>query len=167
MKNLVSQSTLRPRIAQGLIFLAAAMFPAVSALASKGVWEEHEKLIKSSETIGTVGPDVFGEQINFQRGGFSLRVTDVSIPGNNALPVAFSRSFVTKTAGGAMKGTTLQQNARDGALADWEIDLPFIGGVFPVQTGWVNGNPTSGNARCSVGISGPYVRIPATGPRAQ
>lgn len=162
MKNLLLQSRIRPRVAQGLIFLAAVMFPAVSALASKGVWEEHEKLINASETIGTVGPDMFGEQINFQRGGFSLRVTDVNIPGNSALPVAFTRTFVTKTAGGAMKGTTPQPNLRDGALGDWEIDLPYIGGVFPQQTGWVYGNGLS-NARCSAGIGGPDVRIPETG----
>jgi RHS repeat-associated protein len=162
MKNPLSQSAIRPRIAQCLLFMAAALLPVGSALASKGVWEEYEKLIKAAETVGTVGPDQFGEQINFQRGGFSLRVTDVSIPGNNALPVAFSRTFVTKTAGGAMKGTTPQNNARDGALADWEIDLPFIGGVFPQQTGWVYSN-TSSTARCSAGIGGPYVRVPATG----
>ncbi len=158
MKKLFSQSTIRPCIARGLVFLAAMLLPAGSALASKGVWEEYEKLIKAAETVGTVGPDQFGEQINFQRGGFSLRVTDVSIPGNNALPVAFSRSFVTKTAGGAMKGTTPQQNARDGALADWEIDLPFVGGVYPVQTGWVSGNTLSGS-RCSAGVGGPSVSV--------
>lgn len=162
MKNLLSQSTIRPRIAQGLLFLAAALLPVGSALASKGVWEEYEKLIKAAETVGTVGPDQFGEQINFQRGGFSLRVTDVSIPGNNALPVAFSRTFATKTRGGAMKGSTVQPNARDGALGDWEIDLPHIGGVFPQQTGWVVGN-TLNTARCSAGIGGPDVRVPATG----
>ena len=163
MKNFFSKSAIRPRVVRCMIFLAAVLLPAGSALASKGVWEEYEKLIKAAETVGTVGPDQFGEQINFQRGGFSLRVTDVSIPGNNALPVAFSRTFSTKTAGGAMKGTTPQHNARDGALGDWEIDLPFVGGVFPQQTGWAYGN-TSSTARCSAGIGGPDVRVPATGP---
>jgi RHS repeat-associated protein len=162
MKKAIASPVVRARFVKSLVLSAAMLLPAGAALASKGVWEEYEKLIKAAETVGTVGPDQFGEQINFQRGGLSLRVTDVSIPGNNALPVAFSRTFVTKTAGGAMKGTTPQHNARDGALGDWEIDLPFIGGVFPQQTGWTYSN-TSSTARCSAGIGGPDVRVPATG----
>jgi RHS repeat-associated protein len=163
MKKAIASPVIRTCLfVKTLVFSAAMLLPIGAALASKGVWEEHEKLIKSAETVGTVGPDLFGEEINFQRGGFSLRVTDVSLPGNNALPVAFSRTFVTKTAGGAMKGTTTQPNVRDGALGDWEIDLPYIGGVFPQQTGWVYGNGLS-SARCSAGIHGPDVRVPASG----
>lgn len=150
------------RLLRSIAALAAAALPASHALASKGVWEEYEKRVTSADTIGTVGPDQFGERIEFQRGSFSLRVTDVSLPGNSGLPVAFTRTFVPKTTGGAMRGSLPENNLRDGALGDWEIELPNIGGIYPQATGWVSGNGQS-TARCSAVMQGPSVSINSGG----
>jgi hypothetical protein len=127
-----------------LLSLAAA-----PASASKMMWEEYGDLVKSSETISTVGPTLFGDQVSLQHGGLGFSVTDVSLRGNSALPVALTRTFKTKTAGGAMRGTLPSNNRMDAAMGDWDIELPNIGGVFADAIGWVN--PTIGRdaLRCS------------------
>lgn len=150
------------RLLRSIAALVAATLPASHALASKGIWEEYEKRVTSADTIGTIGPDQFGERIEFQRGGFSLRVTDVSLPGNFALPVEFTRTFMPKSMGGAMKGSAPENNERDGALGDWEIELPNIGGVFSQQKGWVNGNAEN-PGRCSSFALGPDLTINSAG----
>ena len=150
------------RLVRTITALVAVTLPVPYALASKGIWEEYEKRVTAADTVGTVGPDQFGERIEFQRGSFSLRVTDVSLPGNSGLPVAFTRTFAPKTVGGAMRGTFPDNNARDGALGDWEIDVPNIGGVYPQQTGWVSGNVQS-PARCSGVMQGPTLNVNSEG----
>lgn len=140
------------------LLLVAIVLPSPYASASKGVWEEYEKRVTAADTIGTVGPDQFGEKIDFQRGSFTLSVTDVSLPGNSDLPVAFTRTFAPKTVGGAMRGAPPENNLRDGALGDWEIELPNIGGVYPQETGWVSGNAQN-PARCSSVMQGPSLSI--------
>lgn len=120
------------------------------ATASKGAWEEYSELVKGAQTIAPVGPTLFGDEVSLQHGTLSFRVTDVSLRGNSALPVAVTRTFRTRTAGGAMRGTLPGGNQKDGAMGDWEIDLPHVGGVFTRTTGWVNGVAGRADRRCSV-----------------
>jgi len=120
------------------------------SVASKGVWEEYDQIVRSSENIAALGPTMFGDQSNLQNGALSFSVTDVSLKGNSALPVTFTRTFATKTKGGAMKGTLATYNLMDGALGDWEIDLPRVGGVYASSTGWINSAAGKAAQRCSV-----------------
>ncbi len=39
---------------------AALVFTAGDVSASKGAWEEYDKLIKSSEAVAAIGPTLFG-----------------------------------------------------------------------------------------------------------
>ena len=97
----------------------------------------------SPDSIGTLGPDLFGDKVNFFNGSLSFEQLDLSLPGNNALPVAVGRSY---------------EPGRDwrvtGQFGDWDIDVPRISGTFSNLRGWVNqlGSP----ARCS-GFSLPPV----------
>jgi len=97
----------------------------------------------SPDSIGTLGPDLFGDKVNFFNGSLSFEQSDLSLPGNNALPVAVGRSY---------------EPGRDGVVTgqfgDWDIDVPRISGTFSNLRGWVNqlGSP----ARCS-GFSLPPV----------
>jgi RHS Repeat len=91
---------------------------------AKQPWEEYDKLVQKSEAIGALGPDLFGESVGFFNGSLSFNTTDVSLPGNNGLPVAFSRSFT-------VDNTAYDDFARDKeSLADWELETPRIVGVF-------------------------------------
>lgn len=104
--------------------------------ATKHPWEDYAKHLDASRSPAALGSDLFGDSVNLQDGALSFSVTDVSLPGNNDLPVAFSRSYRVF-------------NRKDigdlGVLADWEIELPRISGVFSDQ--WLDSN--GGGNRCS------------------
>lgn len=105
-------------------------------------WETYEKRVQASGAVEAHGTDLFGDQVSLANGAVSFTATDVSIPGNSALPVAFARTFTV----GNRKDTI-----NDGSLADWHLDVPHLSGVFaPDWVGSVPGNP---GQRCSVSSS--------------
>jgi YD repeat-containing protein len=134
------------------VLLASCLFLAAGAAhASKEPWEEYEKLVQSAQEISPHGPTLFGDDISLQNGALSFRVTDVSLRGNNALPVEITRTFSTKTISGFSRGGAgPENNARDAPMGDWDLDLPNISGVFPLSTGWVNASAAISHRRCSV-----------------
>ena len=108
---------------------------------AKQIWEEYGKRVEASGKVAPLGPDLFGDQVSLSNGALSFSVTDVSIPGSNSLPVTFTRTFTVR----GRKGYYLNN---DFPLADWEIDLPTISGVFAPD--WVSAVPSTPNQRCSV-----------------
>lgn len=111
------------------------------------IWQEYEKLIDKQRNPATMGADLFGDQVDLQTGALSFRTTDLSIPGNNKLPVALTRTYQIRSGNGFPDS---ESPPNDLHLGDWELALPRIEGVFPAQTGWVNANPSKGALRCSV-----------------
>jgi RHS repeat-associated protein len=99
----------------------------VSAQAAKQPWDEYDKLIGKTQSVGALGPDLFGDAVSFYNGALSFTATDVSLPGNHALPVAFTRSFTVANRWG--------DDIHDGAMADWELETPRLEGVFSTG-GW-------------------------------
>lgn len=126
-----------------LVAVASALIVPAMAWAddSKERWEEHSELVRSRQTIDPLGSDLFGENVNYYSGGLSFSHADISVPGNNALPVAVGRSYAV---------TDLRNKlVRDLPFADWDIDLPYVQGVYAAQSGWVRSGSPAGN-RCSV-----------------
>ena len=89
------------------------------------------------DAITTLGPDLFGDKINLFNGSFEFEQTDVSLPGNNALPVALVRHHTP--------GRSWQVR---GTMADWDVSTPRIEGTFATIEGW---RPVYGTTatRCS------------------
>jgi len=110
------------------------------AIAQTKVGEDFTELTKPSTEVLTLGPDLFGDQVSMYTGTVRFSVTDISLPGNNALSVALGRTvtpehFFTKTP--------------TGQLGNWELDIPHLHGVFAANLGWqTSGN--NPNQRCSV-----------------
>jgi len=120
------------------------------------------------DAVATLGPDLFGDKNNLFNGALSFEHTDLSLPGNDALPVALIRQH------SAGRSQFVQ-----GQLGDWDIDVPRIGGSFLSQEGWVT--ITGGVDRCtrfsappavqSSGVSfgsrdywqGTYIHVPGQG----
>lgn len=102
-------------------------------------WEEYDKLVKTHEVVGTLGPTLFGDQVNLYNGALSFSATDISLPGNSKLPVALTRTFTVSKRNGYVN---------DAPMADWDLDLPNVSGVF-VQ-GW-------GSQRCSAEFTPPSI----------
>jgi hypothetical protein len=77
-----------------------------------------------AEHGGKGGRGLFGESVNLYNGKLEFAHTDVSLPGNDALPVAVGRRI---SAG---------ENPMEGkAFGRWELDIPHISGLFPSSTG--------------------------------
>ena len=108
---------------------------------AKQVWEEYGKRVEASGKVNALGTDLFGDQVSLSNGALSFSVTDVAVPGNNALPVAFTRTF-------SVRGREGSHLYNDFPLADWEIDLPNISGVFAPD--WISGAVATPYKRCSV-----------------
>lgn len=121
------------------LLMCAACAPCIAQDVSRP-WEEYGKLIKSRETVSALGPDLFGDDVSLSNGALSFSATDVSVPGNSKLAVAFSRTYNVSSRKGYVS---------DAPLADWDLDLPRLSGVFASY--WEDG-------RCavtSVGVARP------------
>jgi YD repeat-containing protein len=129
----------------------AAVFCALPAMAGNAPWEEYDKLITKAGAVTAHGPTLFGDQVSLQNGALSFRATDVSVPGNNALPVEITRTFQTETRPGIQfSGPPRDYKVQDAPFADWDLELPSISGVFPVSTGWINSAAGKAAQRCTV-----------------
>jgi YD repeat-containing protein len=107
-----------------------------AALAQQTPYTEQAKLIRAPQAVTTLGTDLFGDKVNLYTGGLEFVQTDVSIPGNNSLPVSVGRRFVTG------------REPVDGALfGRWDLEIPHMHGVFESRKGWVN--KAGGTNRCS------------------
>jgi hypothetical protein len=68
--------------------------------------------------------NLLGDSINFEDGSLSIYHTDVSLPGNSKLHVAFTRRY-------ASDGT----DHFNGILGGWNIDVPFV--TYRLRTSYV------------------------------
>ena len=123
-----------------LLALFAIACTSASAQTGKSPWEDYGNRIKASQKVSPLGNNAFGDQVSLSNGELSFAVTDVSIPGNSDLPVAFSRTYTVKN---------WRHRVTDAPLADWDLDVPMISGVYATE--WVGGDGSAN--RCSV--SGP------------
>ncbi len=108
---------------------------AANVLAEEG-YQENGKLVRGQLT--QLGTDLFGERVSAYTGALSFSQTDVSLPGNFALPVAIGRRLTTGSAG------SYQHH-----FGEWELEIPHLKGVFDERSGW----QTSGVEplkRCSI-----------------
>ena len=106
----------------GLALLGLLWFGSALAQGGKQPWEEYEKLIQSKSVVGALGPDLFGDEVNFYNGSLSFAATDIDVPGNSRLPVALKRNLIVVN--------RREYPANDMSFADWDLDVPRLSGVF-------------------------------------
>jgi hypothetical protein len=122
--------------------------PAALLHAQETLTTNAAELIKRSGVIDTLGPGLFGDQVNTYTGALHFVQTDVSLRGNSSLPVQVGRR--------------LQAGKRaptPGHFADWELDIPRIYGVFSSSKGWTVDASTLAlqRRRCTSFAAPPYV----------
>jgi RHS repeat-associated protein len=121
---------------RGALCLALAAASLAHAQSITPTYEEQYKLMRAPNAVAKVGTDMFGDSINLYNGKLEFTQTDVSLPGNNALPVAVGRRIA------------VGEHPMEGkAFGRWELDLPHIYGIVPRSVGWQSS--ASDNARCS------------------
>ncbi|KRG71055.1 hypothetical protein ABB29_04335 [Pseudoxanthomonas dokdonensis] len=116
---------------------------------------EYRKQVEKAESIDALKPDLMGEQVSLYDGSTRFEVTDISIPGNNSLPVQLVRSWsielrVLSPGGGSSRDDSL------GGIGNWTLEVPYIAGSFDAQFNWKGGYPGHGSdvsdSRCSKAI---------------
>ncbi|HJU40826.1 MAG TPA: hypothetical protein VJ724_14745, partial [Tahibacter sp.] len=116
--------------------------------------EEYAKQIKAAETVSPLTGDLFGDSVSLYTGAVEFSATDASLPGNNALPVAFGRRFAIESRG---------EGAKRFLLGDWDIDIPYISSVHVAGQGWtVDIGGTVSSLRCAGPRDPGEVAPPAT-----
>lgn len=113
-------------------------------------YEEQSQLIRAPRAAKSFGTDLFGDTVNLYNGQVNFRQTDVSLRGNNSLPVMVGRRIAAG------------QGVLDGrAFGRWEIDVPHIHGVFPTNA--IFKASDGSNNRCSrFGAPPPAVGLQGT-----
>ncbi|HKX42994.1 MAG TPA: hypothetical protein VJO99_17690, partial [Burkholderiaceae bacterium] len=120
---------------------------------------EQGLLIRSGEVIQALGPNLMGDSVNEYSGGLEFTQTDVSLPGNNALPVAVGRH---KAVG------TIQAYSRSGLFANWDLDIPHLHTIATQkEPNWYGAGSSSNFNRCSQFAAPPFTIAdePAVYPR--
>lgn len=115
---------------------AAALAATVAFAQEVTIYTLQGQITRGSQNITTLGADLMGDKVNLYNGALEFNQTDVSLPGNNALPVAIGRRHV------AGRDPIVQ-----GEFGDWDLDVPHLHGVFATSKGWINATGTT--ARCS------------------
>lgn len=104
-------------------------------------FNEQYKAIKAPDAVTALGNRLFGDQVNLYTGSLEFIHTDLSLPGNNVLPVSVGRRMVAGR---------YQFDKR--AFGRWDLDIPHMHGLFAngISTspqGWVDSGGTG--KRCT------------------
>lgn len=138
-------------------------------------YQEYDKKLRSAEVVGALTSELFGDAINRYDQSAYFSQTDIDLPGNNALPVRLTRRL-------SVRPVTTFVAAPDnyGGAADWNIDVPYISGVFDEHYGWTYNHRAKQAPRCSAQFipradpptrlehiwSGYLVNLPGEAPRS-
>jgi len=115
------------------------------------VYAEYDKTIRAAEQVAPLTSDLFGDSVAPYLGQTEFNQVDIDLPGNDALPVQLRRRFVVSS--------LTKDMVRDekggmgnpyGGAGNWDVDVPYISGVFDSGYKWDKRNgDTVQQRRCS------------------
>lgn len=111
---------------QSALFASALL--STTALAQTGYHQDYSRLLNAGDVVKPLGEGMFGEQINFYSGKTQFQNVDISLQGNDALPMSVSRTYQVENRHVA--------SAKTGAFGDWDLEVPYIEAVFPKGAVW-------------------------------
>lgn len=120
-------------------------------------YEEYGKRISAAQEVAPIADSIFGDQVSLYSGATHFEATDLSIPGNNALPVAVGRELQIED----RRMVPVGEGALNG-FGDWSLDVPYVWGTFTQQNGWTLG-PNAATNRCSDTVDVPDTYLPPPG----
>ena len=126
--------------------LALLLFALSGATHAQTLPQEYGNLIRAGSNVGALDAGLLGERIDYYTGHVDFIATDVSLPGNNALPVAIGRRYAVDA---NPSGVVPER-----AFGDWDMEVPHIEGIVATSVGWTvpGANP---DARCSAFAGAP------------
>ncbi len=120
-------------------FCLMAMCGAAGAESPITPHTEYHKRIRTGEQVSPLTSELFGEQINLSSGSTEFVVTDIDLPGNNALPVRLQRRFAVQS---------FKNRTPWGGFGSWDVEVPYLHGTFSSTNKWnLGGNGAT--SRCS------------------
>ena len=117
-------------------------------------YQEYSKRIESAQTITALTDQLMGDSVSLYNGATEFTATDISLPGNNGLPVQLSRRFPVSLIVGSPGSSAGNPNYR--GAGNWDIEVPYI------ATTWAQG--TWPDARCSAPTRTGFRRGRSAGP---
>jgi YD repeat-containing protein len=121
------------------------------------IYQTYADSVSAAQKREPLGDQAFGEKIALFSGSTEFTVTDITLPGNNALPVSLGRRFVIQDRNQYRDRVWLSNL---GGFDDWDVEVPYLEGTFPSRFGWIvapPGDPSS-LMRCSK-ASAPYIDV--------
>ena len=122
---MIINNTVQKRLQTAL--LASGLLSAV-AFAQTGYHQDYSRLINAGDVVKPLGDGMFGEQINYYSGKTQFQHVDISLQGDDALPMSVSRTYRVEN--------RHVVNAKTGAFGDWDLEVPHIEAVFPKGAAW-------------------------------
>jgi YD repeat-containing protein len=135
------------------MLLLALLLPA--AAIAQTLPQEYRNLIRSEANVGPLDASLLGDRIDYYTGHVEFAATDVSLPGNDTLPVAIGRRYVVE----ANPSGVIPERA----FGDWDIEVPHIEGIVAASVGWTVPG-ASPNARCSAFAGAPAATVATPSP---
>jgi hypothetical protein len=123
------------------VLLAAAFnLPSASlAQATMTPQEDYAKRLRAAELVSPLTSDLFGDSVGLFNGATEFAVVDIDLPGNGGLPVQLRRR---------VKVESRKELSFLGGFGIWDIDVPYLHGVFDLTFKWNQGGNGAAN-RCS------------------
>jgi hypothetical protein len=117
----------------GVLLGVALTLPSLSfaqAPAPMTPQEDYAKRLRAAELVSPLTSDLFGDSVSLYSGATEFAVVDIDIPGNGGLPVQLRRRF---------KVETRKELSYLGGFGIWDIDVPYMYGVFDLTFKWNQG----------------------------
>jgi RHS repeat-associated protein len=105
-------------------------------------FQEYGKRVKADSTIAPVTSALFGDQVSLYSGGTEFTQVDIDMPGNDVLPVSLGRRFKVEDQRGL---------GRLYGFGEWDLDIPYVHGMFSVPSGGWRVEGAQPLNRCSSG----------------
>lgn len=154
----------------GAALFAALLAPVLHA-ADVQPYQEYSKRVKGAEQVSSLSDQLFGENVSLYNGATDFTQVDISLPGNDALPVQLVRRLPIEAIAFNMLPDKLY------GAGGWDVDVPYITGMFDAEFKWnidVSSLPqprcswkffprTIDNARINDIFSGYTIHIPGAG----
>ncbi len=118
-------------------------------------YQEYSQKVRDAQQLSALDDGLFGDTVSLFNGGTEFNVVDVSLPGNDALPVELRRrlNVVAEPSVGFVD--------RFGGVGNWDIDVPNISGVVDGHFRWNSNSLGEARQRCADRL------YPSTGSQAR
>ena len=145
---------LRPALLLAALLVTPGLPAHAQSTGSVDPYEEYGKHLRAAQEVTPLTSELFGDQVSLYNGAAEFNVVDIDLPGNSGLPVQLRRRF-------AINDRRVDPG-RIAGMGDWDVDVPYIEGVFTQQDGWTVPDNTGSRStsRCSI-PSLPYVSYPS------